>query len=297
VDLTAFGIYSGPFQYSLWMFKKLINFRVTPEDSALDIYWARGSRDAALLIPGPGCFRVTLMDSFPYDTSHGWQSLKETSFANGVREIYLVTEVYTTNRWALDHRSSALALPACYVVNVQNRFHGPQIAPDFRLHHSSGSGNVHESIYQNTHQYTILANHRSVQRRDLGSEGGWLVPFKRYCFIMTFLDLHRSFTRFAKRFSMQRPGPVQTGFSFPLSTVNGFRSSTTVDHVSRLHLEGTLYLLERIREGEWAPRYELESEGHYEGFSLDEYVKTLIYKAREYGFNDCIYPIASDLDE
>jgi hypothetical protein len=278
------------------MFKKLIIFRVTPEDSSLDIYTARGSRDAALLIPGPDCFRVTL-NSFPYDTSHGWQSLKETSFANGVREIHLVTEVYTTNRWALDHRSYALALPACYVVNVQNGFYGPQIAPDFRLHHSSGSGNVRESIYRNPYQYTILANHRSVQRRDLGSAGGWLFPFKTYCFIMTFLDLCRSFARFAKRFSIQRPGPVQTGFSIPLSTVNGFPSGTSVDHISRLHLGGTLYLLERIREGEWSPRYELESEGHYEGFSLDEYVKTLIYKATEYGFNDCIYPIASVLDE
>ena len=106
-------------------------------------------------------------------------------FANGPHEIYVVTEIYTTNRWALDYRPSTIAIPATYVINAQERVHGPEIAPYFQLHHSSLSGNVRESPYQAPQQYTILASYRRVQRRDLGREGDWLLPFKTYDHIIT----------------------------------------------------------------------------------------------------------------
>lgn len=120
------------------------------------------------------------MDTFRLDESATWQNLKSTFFADGPHEIYLVTEIYTTNRWALDYRPFSLPLPATYVVNVQERFHGPEIAPDFQLHHNSISGNVLESPHHTMEQYTILASYRPVQRSELGREGGWLQPFKTY---------------------------------------------------------------------------------------------------------------------
>ena len=154
--------------------------RVTPGDIALNCYRARGFRDAALLIPGPQCYRRRLSDDFLFDESATWQSLKSILFADGPQEIYVVTEIYTTNRWALDYRPYTLPIPATYVVNVQERIHGPEIAPYFQLHHSSLSGNVRESPYQAPQQYTILASYRRVQRRELGREADWLLPFKKY---------------------------------------------------------------------------------------------------------------------
>ena len=152
-------------------------------DSALNCYRARSFSDTALLVPAPQCHRRSLLNTFRFDDSASWQSLKSTLLADGRHEIYLVTEIYTTNRWALDYRPFSLPLPATYVVNVQQRFNGPEIAPNFQLYHNSMSGNVRESPHS-LEQYTILASYRRVQRSELGSGGDWIGPFKTYCDIL-----------------------------------------------------------------------------------------------------------------
>ena len=77
---------------------------------------------------------------------------------------------------------------------------------------------------------------------------------------------------------------------FPMSTFSGVGSGTTVEQLSRLHLGGTLYLLEITQENEISPRYVLESEGHQDGFSLDYFITSLVSLAMQYGFNDCLNP-------
>jgi hypothetical protein len=151
----------------------------------LNCYNVSAFREAALLLPGSQCHRRTLLDTFPFDESASWQTLKSTLFADGTYEIYLVTEIYTTNRWALDYRPSTMALPSTYVVNAQMGFQGMEIAPNFLLHHNSLSPYFRESPPNNLEQYTILANYRPVQRRELGGDGSWLHPFKVYCDILT----------------------------------------------------------------------------------------------------------------
>ena len=151
----------------------------------LNCYNVSAFSEAALLVPGSRCYRRSLLDTFPFDDSATWQTLKSTLFADGTYEIYLVTEIYTTNRWALDYRPCTITLPSTYVVNSQLGFQGMEIAPNFQLHHNSLSGYLRESPPYNSEQYTILANYRPVQRRELGREGGWLHPFKTYCDILT----------------------------------------------------------------------------------------------------------------
>lgn len=83
---------------------------------------------------------------------------------------------------------------------------------------------------------------------------------------------------------------------FPMSTFSTVNSETVVEHLSRLHLGGTLYLLEITQEGEVSPRYVLESEGHQEGFSLDDYFRYLATLATQHGLNDCLFPNADNFD-
>ena len=75
-----------------------------------------------------------------------------------------------------------------------------------------------------------------------------------------------------------------------MSTFNGINSGTTVEHLSRLHLGGTFYLLEITQDDEISPRYVLESEAHHDGFSLDYFITSLVSLAMQYGFNDCLNP-------
>jgi hypothetical protein len=64
-----------------------------------------------------------------------------------------------------------------------------------------------------------------------------------------------------------------------------------VDHIARLHLGGTFYLLEITEEEEGIPQYTLESEGHHEGFSFDAVFRILSYSAAQCGCtNDCSSP-------
>jgi hypothetical protein len=101
---------------------------------------------------------------------------KQNLFSEGFTEVNVVTEIYTTERWALDwrtydstnpQRNQGLVYSANYVVNIQNRYPRPGIAPEFQLRHNSQSGLVRESAIQNAHPYTVLATYRSVQRRNL----------------------------------------------------------------------------------------------------------------------------------
>jgi hypothetical protein len=80
-----------------------------------------------------------------------------------------------------------------------------------------------------------------------------------------------------------------------MSTFSTMNSETIVEHLSRLHLGGTLYLLEIAQEGV-IPRYVLESEGHQEGFSLDNYFRYLASLATQYGLSDCLFPNADNSD-
>ena len=71
-----------------------------------------------------------------------------------------------------------------------------------------------------------------------------------------------------------------------MSTFGTVNSGTTVEQLSRLHLGGTLYLLEITQEDNMNPKYVIESEGHQEGFSLDYFLNSFV----QYGFHDCLIP-------
>jgi hypothetical protein len=56
-----------------------------------------------------------------------------------------------------------------------------------------------------------------------------------------------------------------------------------------VHLGGTFYLLEIIKEEEGVPQYTLESEDHHEGFSFDIVFRIFSHYAAQYGCtNDCL---------
>ena len=124
--------------------------------------------------------------------SQEWEEFKQQLFQRGVSQVNLVTDVYTTTRWALDcrkydhtdpYRDANLVYPANYVVNIQNRLNGAGLAPDFQLQHSSLSGNVQQSTIQAP--YTVLAKYKSVQRRNLGLRDRWVYLYKPYSPMIT----------------------------------------------------------------------------------------------------------------
>lgn len=72
--------------------------------------------------------------------------------------------------------------------------------------------------------------------------------------------------QFGQRHFLQRQTPKGP---YPLSTFEAAGNVGTA--ISRLHLGATFYLLQ-FQDGDEPPSYAIESEGHPEGFSLDEYI-------------------------
>jgi hypothetical protein len=116
----------------------------------------RASGEAAMLIPSSECQRHRIR--VPSDI---WQQIRDDNVdLNQDNNIHIVTDIWTTNRWAMDYRSSAVEHDH-YVVNVQNIWGSLQIPTDFTVCTTSPTLRRTEDVYPSypPTQYTIFAKY------------------------------------------------------------------------------------------------------------------------------------------
>jgi hypothetical protein len=139
-------------------------------------YSARG--EAALLFPGAPCHKYKI--NWTPTSDAFWEEIKDHYSQSGgsFENLYLVTEAYTTSRWALDYRHAGACDDASYVVNFVNT--GAEELPgNFDLRHTSAS--LKQSLQPDTWvEYTILESHIPASRTKLSSRVGWASQIFRY---------------------------------------------------------------------------------------------------------------------
>jgi hypothetical protein len=153
-------------------------------DTTLDIYFAGANAEAAFLLPGPVCLR----SQFLPENSTWWQMVKQLEFERGLGEVYMVTDVLATNRWAFEYRTNELPNNAYYAVNHKDGAYDTGFS-DLQLQHSSLSNSVWASQFNDRELYTVLAGHIRVQRRYIGGFGPWAVRFQKYYFLSLLINL------------------------------------------------------------------------------------------------------------
>jgi hypothetical protein len=150
----------------------------SPGDYGLHKYKASSYGEAALLlISPPHCYRSQI-NTQSLDDSQWWQELKHIEFESVVDELSIVTNIWTTNRWALDYRPAGLPQDATYAINTEWDGYTTQIRENFQFRQSSSSGNARESL--NSVPYTLLASQRRVKKRKIGLGGAWFNRLKVY---------------------------------------------------------------------------------------------------------------------
>jgi hypothetical protein len=127
---------------------------------------------------GPSCLRSYFRSAF-FDNSTWWQKVKHLRFESSRGQIYIVTDILFTNRWACEYRTNQHPGYAYYAVNHKD---GPYHTAfsDLQLRHGSLSNSVRTAQLNDTEPYTVLASRQLVDRRNIGSSGNWLLPFKKY---------------------------------------------------------------------------------------------------------------------
>ena len=139
-------------------------WRVDGRDLYLQVYHALCG-ESAVIIPAAPCYRYRLMIS-----QHEWESIRDAHFATSDDEnIYMVTEIWATHKFAFDHRNSID--DDFYVVNVRDVGGYEGIAPDFTIRQTSDT--LRESPPGNQIPYTIFASTLLVQRLPLRNHGIW----------------------------------------------------------------------------------------------------------------------------
>jgi hypothetical protein len=114
--------------------------------------------------------------------------VKQHQFERGVGEVYLVTDILATNRWAFEYRRNDLPNDAYYAINHKDGPYDTAFS-DLQLQHSSLSDSVWAARLNDTELYTVLACHIPVQRRSIGSFGPWVVRFQKYFIVLLILTL------------------------------------------------------------------------------------------------------------
>jgi hypothetical protein len=145
----------------------------------LDWYSAPPNTEAAFLFAGPYCSITRFSEDF-LGNSSWWQEVKYLHFEQSLSEICLVTDAWTTNRWAFEYRSAGLQDGANYVLNSkQDGYHDTRIS-DFQLLHNSKSQVAQVVPMGNIEHFTVLCRRISVQKYKLGCAGGWVLRFQKY---------------------------------------------------------------------------------------------------------------------
>jgi len=141
-------------------------------------YHAPSNSSGALLIfSPPHCHRYILQNGH-IDANAQWRSQAQDLFRQGYTEVYLVTDVWSTNRWAADLRTDATPENAEYTATTVNGGqYNEHIAPDFIFNHNSLSGQQFSATYPEAPPYTVLALVSPIQQRGLGRYAPWLNPF------------------------------------------------------------------------------------------------------------------------
>ena len=140
--------------------------------------WAPPNTEAAFLFGGNYCIRWNFTHNFR-DECNWWQQVKNLHFQHSNSEILLVTDAWTTNRWAFEYRSRELPNGASYVMNAkQDGYYDTRIS-DLRLLHNSESNMARTAPWGNMEHYTIVYEHLRVQKSKLGFGGNWAIRFQR----------------------------------------------------------------------------------------------------------------------
>jgi hypothetical protein len=99
-------------------------------------------------------------------------------FEQSNREVLLVTDAWSTNRWAFEYRSGDLPNGASYVLNTkQDGYYDTRIS-DLQLLHNSESAVAQAAPWGNMEHYTIVYQHVRVQKSKIGFRGNWLLRFQ-----------------------------------------------------------------------------------------------------------------------
>jgi hypothetical protein len=132
-----------------------------------------------LLFSPPHCHRQLLAsENGNIDANPQWRNQAQDLFSQGYTEVYLVTGVWVTNRWAVDLRTTDTQGDAEYTATTANGGqYNEHIAPNFEFNHDSRSGNQYSALYPGAPSYTVLALVTPIQQRGLGRYAPWLNPF------------------------------------------------------------------------------------------------------------------------
>lgn len=151
--------------------------RPYPEPGGFRYRAHANSPGALLLFSPPHCNRHALANG-NIDANSQRRSQVQDLFRQGYTEVYLVTEVWSTNRWAADLRTEATQGNAEYTATTANGGqYSEHIAPDFEFNHDSLSGQQRSMMYPGAPPYTVLALVTPIQQRGLGRYAPWLNPF------------------------------------------------------------------------------------------------------------------------
>jgi hypothetical protein len=184
IDLHHFGI-PAYYMYCLF-YPDADRLRPGPQDRQLRRFYAKRGEESAILLACPSsAYRWQLKPG--YLDSEWWESVKDYNFGQRrLKSFCIITDVWTTNRWALDYRPPGLPddidghYAVAYDYTSDNTTLNP--APQFAFRAFSSSGNVQLSLQDRA--YTVMASKIKVQRHWLGWAGHWSQALKTYSLLL-----------------------------------------------------------------------------------------------------------------
>lgn len=206
---------------------------------------------------------------------------------SGGENLHMVTKIYTTPACAYHHKTT-LTNSDYYVVNVRQIHGAPEVPADFNLRASRLCTATH--LQRVTDSYTVLEAHQAFARQPLSSKKNhWLQVI--LCVSLGSDSTNRLRRNLPKVKRHRVLVPKKTDWC-SLPDTGGPENTYAVEYqVSKLHLGGTLWLLE-VHRSQSTTMYMLESDGHDDYFRFSAFSESVMSYTRALGYAvyDCEFP-------